>query len=149
MDISFDLDGTLIPLNQEFPTMPQSFGAKILGVEPIRVGTLELMAELKSMGHSIHIYTTSLRRRAKIRRTFRHKGIRMAKVITQKENLKALSSLNISASKYPPAFGFDVHIDDAAGVGIEGNRLGFRTIIVDPLDSNWTECVLAALSDLG
>ena len=34
----------------------------------------------------------------------------------QNENQKTLKNLNIYASKYPPAFKFDVHIDDLKGV---------------------------------
>jgi hypothetical protein len=45
-------------------------------------------------------------------------------------------------SKYPPAFGFDVHVDDSRGVGIEGERHGFKTIIVAVDDKNWDNSIL-------
>ncbi|CAL2059229.1 hypothetical protein [Tenacibaculum sp. 190524A05c] len=32
-----------------------------------------------------------------------------------------------------------MHIDDLKGVGIESERLNFKTIIVDPSDKNWIE----------
>jgi len=43
MQISFDLDGTLIPYNNEFPTEKRSWWAKLLGIEPIRKGTKTLI----------------------------------------------------------------------------------------------------------
>jgi hypothetical protein len=36
-----------------------------------------------------------------------------------------------------------LHIDNSEGVLIEGKRFHFRVLIVDPLDYNWTEKILA------
>ncbi len=116
MQISFDLDGTLIPYNNEFPAEKRSWWAKLLGIEPIRKGTKTLIKTLQSQGDEVHIYTTSLRSKPYIRRMFRYYGIKIGKIITQKENEHTLQSLKINASKYPKAFGFDLHIDDAQGV---------------------------------
>lgn len=54
----------------------------------------------------------------------------------------------MSSSKYPVAFKFDLHIDDSKGVGIEGERFNFKTIIVDPSDQNWTDKVLREVGDV-
>ena len=48
-------------------------------------------------------------------------------------------------TKYPPTFGIDLLIDDSEGVRIEGERHGFRVLVVKPEDEQWTEKVRAAL----
>ena len=50
-------------------------------------------------------------------------------------------------SKYPPAFGIDLHIDDSEGVLEEGREHGFRVVVVTPNDERWTEKVLDAVSE--
>lgn len=139
MNISIDLDSTLIPNRKEFETENRSGIAKLFGIEEIRKGTRELFYELQNQGHKIHIYTTSFRTKRKIRLTLKYYGIKVSRIVTEKENRKALKSLNISASKFPPAFDFDIHIDDLKGVGIESERLNFHAIIVEPTDKNWVD----------
>ena len=141
MRISFDLDSTLIPHANEFPVEKMNFLAKLFKVEPLREGTKELFDYLETQGHSINIYTTSLRSILKIRFQFYTYGIKIDRVINQYENQKHLNRLRISSSKYPPAFNFDVHIDDLFGVAKEGERFNFRTIIVEPNDKNWVTCI--------
>ena len=68
MNISFDLDSTLIPNGKEFETENRNGIAKLLGIEEIRKGTRELISDLQKQGHDIHIYTTSFRTKRKIRR---------------------------------------------------------------------------------
>ena len=145
MQISFDLDGTLIPYNNEFPTEKRSWWAKLLGIELIRKGTKTLIKILQSQGNEVHIYTTSLRSKPYIRRMFRYYGIKIGKIITQKENEHTLQSLKINASKYPKAFGFDLHIDDAQGVQREAEQYGFKVIIISPNDNFWIERILKLL----
>ncbi|AXT59254.1 HAD family hydrolase [Aquimarina sp. AD10] len=137
MNISFDLDSTLIPNGKEFETEKRNGIAKLLGIEEIRKGTDELISDLQRQGHKVHIYTTSFRTKGKIRRTLKYYGIKVNRIVTQTENQKVLKSRNINSSKYPPAFDFDLHIDDLKGVGIESERFDFKVIIVDPTDKNW------------
>lgn len=148
MNISFDLDSTLIPNGIEFETEKRSRLAKLLGIEEIRKGTPELLNELKNEGHNIHIYTTSFRTKRKIRRTFKYYGITVDRVVNQTENQLLLSSKKISASKLPPVFGFDVHIDDSKGVGIESEHHNFKAIIIEPNDKNWTKTIRKELNTL-
>lgn len=145
MQISFDLDRTLIPYNNEFPAEKRSWWAKLLGIEPIRKGTKTLIKTLQSQDNEVHIYTTSLRSKPYIRRMFRYYGIKIGKIITQKENEYTLQSLKISASKYPKAFGFDLHIDDAQGVQSEAEQYDFKVIIISPNDTFWIEKILKLL----
>jgi hypothetical protein len=55
MTISFDLDDTLIPGVKTFPVEKQSWLQKMLGIEPVRAGTIELMKLLKSEG-TLYLY---------------------------------------------------------------------------------------------
>lgn len=52
------------------------------------------------------------------------------------------------ASKYPPAFGIDLLIDDAEGVAPEGTRHGFRVLQVLPGDDAWDRRVRDAVRAL-
>ena len=48
-------------------------------------------------------------------------------------------------TKHPPSFGIDLLIDDSEGVRIEGERHGFRVLVVAPEDVQWTEKVKEAI----
>jgi len=148
MNISFDLDNTLIPFGDEFPTENRSLFLKLLGVEKIRSGSKKLIHALRQEGHHIHIYTTSFRSTFKIWFTFKCYGIRVGKIVNEKKNQRLLKNWRIQASKYPKAFNFDVHVDDSRGVEIEGQRLNFRTIIINPSDKNWMDKIKQEVSIL-
>ena len=148
MNISFDLDSTLIPNGKEFETEKRGVIAKLFGIEEIRKGTAELIAELKNQGNKVHIYTTSFRTKGKIRWTLKYYGIKVDRIVNQTENQRELKSRNINSSKFPPAFGFDIHIDDSKGVGIESERHNFTAIIVQPTDKNWIEKIKKEIKTL-
>jgi phosphoserine phosphatase len=69
MNISFDLDSTLIPNGKEFET--ENRIAKLFGIAEMRKGTRELISDLQNQGYKIHIYTTSFRTKTKIRLTLK------------------------------------------------------------------------------
>jgi hypothetical protein len=48
-------------------------------------------------------------------------------------------------SKYPPAFGIDVLVDDLEGVRMEGEQFGFCVVRVAPDDEKWVNKVQAEL----
>ena len=66
----------------------------------------------------------------------------MDKVINQNIHNTILKQQAGNYSKYPPAFNIDIHIDDAQGVAIEGQRYHFKTIIVQASDAGWTDSIL-------
>ncbi len=148
MNISFDLDGTLIPYGKDFETEKRSTIAKLLGVEEIRKGTPYLISNLQSLGHKIHIYTTSFRSKRKIRKSLNYYGVKVNEIITQHENQQVLNSLNIHSSKFPPAFNFDIHIDDLKGVGIEAKNHNFKVIIIESNDKNWVEKIITTIKQI-
>lgn len=141
MRISFDLDKTLIPAKDEFPVEEQGFFRRLFGIEKIRRGSIELMKRLSSQGHEIYIYTTSYRSQFKIRLMFWSYGIKIHGVVNQQENQEALKRRKIFVSKYPPAFGIQLHVDDLPGVKLEAEKYKFRVVIVSPGDENWADKV--------
>jgi hydroxymethylpyrimidine pyrophosphatase-like HAD family hydrolase len=148
MNISFDLDSTLIPNGKEFETEKLGGIAKLFGIEEIRKGTAELIAELKNNGNKVHIYTTSFRTKRKIRWTLKYYGISVDRIVNQTENQRELKRRNINSSKFPPAFDFDIHIDDSEGVGIESERHNFIAIIIKPCEKNWIEKIKTEIKTL-
>lgn len=145
MIISFDLDNTLIPYGDAFEVEQPSFLYKALGAEPLRVGTRTLFKTLREQGHTIWIYTTSYRSVVKMRLAFLAAGLRPDRFINQNTNLKILNAHSCKASKHPGLFGIDLHIDDSAGVGMEGEELGFRTLILNTDDEDWVEKIVELL----
>lgn len=142
MKISFDLDDTLIPSSKgDFPTENRNLIQRILGIEFIRKETRQLFNELKSAGHQVGVYTTSFRSPFKIKFQFLTYGIKTDFIVNQTINAKRLRELNISSSKYPPAYNIDLQIDDLRGVGMEGDKFGFETVIISKTSSNWTEVI--------
>lgn len=150
--ISFDLDDTLTShcdrVQMESGWFP-GFIHRWLG-EPLRDGTYRLMRELRRRGCSIWVYTSSSRSAFHIRRWLLLHGIRLDGVVNSSLHYDASSKhqLPVTPSKFPPAFGIDLHIDDSEGVRMEGERLGFRVLVVDPYDPLWADKVLAVVSRL-
>jgi FMN phosphatase YigB (HAD superfamily) len=144
--ISFDLDDTLIPGTKTFDTEEQNVIQRLMGIERIRKGTIKLFRELRSRGHTIYLYTTSFRPTTKAKLTFLSYGIPVAKVINQQCHDRKLKENKARYSKFPPAFGIDIHVDDSPGLKIEGDKFNFRTIIVDGKDLTWTDKVLKVIA---
>jgi hypothetical protein len=148
MHIAFDLDDTLIPCEYHFPLEPRRRLASLLATEPLRLGTVDLLRHLRTTGCPLWIYTTSLRNPLSVHLLFLVHGIRLAGVINQDRHFRTLRNSRPAAnecSKYPPAFGIDLLIDNSEGVKEEGRRFGFRVLHVRPDDSRWVESVRAAV----
>ena len=148
MIISFDLDDTLIPGIKRFTTRPKTLLHRILGLETLRIGAIELLKKLQADGHKIYVYTTSFRSTTKILWTFFVHGIHLDKIINQTVHNKMLAEQTGNYSKYPPIFNIDLHVDDSQGVALEGERYNFKTIIVAETDSDWDDLILAEISFL-
>lgn len=149
--VSFDLDDTLTShckrVLREKERLPglihRWFG------EPLRRGTGRLIRELRRRGCSVWIYTSSGRSPFYIRRWLMLHGVYVDGVINSERHYQAIRRHSIRLpSKYPPAFGIDLHVDDSEGVGMEGKAFGFRVLVVDPYDERWTERVLETVERL-
>jgi len=63
-------------------------------------------------------------------------------VINQQCHDRELKENKTRCSKFPPAFGIDIHVDDSPGLKIEGEKFNFRTIIIEEKDLTWTDKIL-------
>ncbi|SNR42662.1 hypothetical protein [Flavobacterium sp. ov086] len=144
MIISFDLDDTLISKNK-FELEKSNLLQQFFGLENLRKGTIDLFRELKKQKHQIYIYTTSYRSESRIKGTFYSYGVSVDFVINQQKHQKSIRKKDIYCSKFPPMFNIDIHIDDSIGVEMEGQKYGFKTIIISEKDENWNQTILSNL----
>lgn len=150
MRVSFDIDDTLVcqpdHADAEKCVVPAAIH-RWLG-EPLRFGARSLIRELRRRGCSIWIYTSSSRSPFYIRRWLLLHGIHVDGVVNSERHRSGLATHGFlhSPSKFPPAFGIDLHVDDSDGVRMEGDAHGFRVAVVSPDDPHWIERVLEAVA---
>ena len=143
MLVSLDVDDTLVcspevPIEQFVPRW-----RRLWYNERMRQGTRSLLGELVRRHCDIWIYTTSYRSPQYLRGWFGCLGFPLAGVVNQTCHEQVVGRQG--PSKYPPAFGIDLHVDDSEGVGLEGQRYGFSVVVVSPDDPNWVARVLEAV----
>jgi hypothetical protein len=142
MRIAFDLDGTVVPSAAgQFPAWPSRWPWRAFFRERLRDDTIALMRELRGQGHEIWIYTSSLRPSIYVRLWFLSCRVRLSGVINAETQLAAGLPRDHRASKFPPAFGIDLLVDDSVGVESEGRLYGFSVVRVDPGDRRWANKV--------
>jgi hypothetical protein len=150
MRIAFDLDDTLIPSSPDlFPVeRPRGILGRLFAPEALRRGAPALMQALVSHHCDVWVYTTSSRSQRYIKALFRWYGIRLGGAINQDIHWEWLKRQQPAGrcSKYPPAFGIDLLIDDSEGVRMEGQQFGFRVVRVRPDDPDWVQAVVAEVN---
>jgi hypothetical protein len=151
MRISFDIDDTLVCHHPEAACETSKFPLSLTtwAREPLRLGAKELIKELQRRGHDVWIYTSSLRPPLYIRLWLLAHGIRVQGVINQDIHDRTLKrqQRKITPSKFPPAFGIDLHVDDSEGVRMEGEMHGFRVLVITPQEPCWVEQVLRVVAE--
>lgn len=146
MKISFDLDDTLIPSQiGDFQVEERTMLQRVMGIELLRKDTKKAFQSLKNNGHKVGVYTTSFRSIRKIRTQFYTYGIHLDFVINEMSNRKKLRKIGNTSSKYPPAFGIDLHVDDSLGVKAEGEQYGFEVIILEKGEVYWIDKISSIL----
>jgi FMN phosphatase YigB (HAD superfamily) len=152
MRISFDVDDTLVLHDPALPSeMVVPWWWRWRYPEPLRRDTKRLLQTLHAAGHELWIYTTSYRQPRYMRGWFKSFGVPLAEVINQDRHDLAVKKSQFAGympSKYPPAFGIDLHVDHAEGVATEGREHGFRVVVVSPTDADWAKRVLAAVDEI-
>jgi hypothetical protein len=150
MRIAFDLDDTLIPSYPELFAVEPSRGwlGRLFAPEWLRTGTTRLLHALVRHGCEPWVYTTSLRSPWHIRRLFRCYGVRLGGAINQDIHFEWLRRQpgHRRCSKYPPAFGIDLLVDDSEGVRMEGEQFRFPVHVVRPDDPAWADNLVAAIN---
>lgn len=140
MRISFDLDDTLI-CGQSVPTEQWvPWWSRWRYPEQLRRGTRILMNALIQRDCRIWIYTSSDRSPRLLKAWFRSFGISIEGIINQSRHEQTFGVRG--PSKYPPAFGIDLHVDDSPGVAMEGADHQFSVLVISPDDPDWVDRVL-------
>jgi hypothetical protein len=131
----------LIQCGYAFPTVRKfpKLITKVFGIESLREGTCEIIKYFQGQGEEVWIYTTSFRNKTYIRLLFLLHGINIKGVINQTVYNQAIKKgIDFPrCSKYPPAFGIDLLIDDQEGVKIESERYRYTMIWVKPEEEDW------------
>lgn len=152
MRISFDLDDTLICSDKNLPHEKDflAFLFKFWFPERLRLGTVTLIKQLIASNHTIWLYTSSNRSTKYLRFWFTLYGIKLEGIINSEIHQRMIECgmAPKGTSKYPPAFGIDLHIDDSEGVKIEGQRHRFNVVLIKPDDKDWTQSVLEKIDSL-
>ncbi len=141
MRISFDIDDTLIcdssvPTEQWVP-----WWRRWRYPERLRRGTRSLLIALTRRGCRLWIYTSSGRSPQYLKAWFASFGIPLEGVVNLDRHERVVGLRG--PSKFPPAFGIDLHVDDSSGVAMEGADHRFAVLVVSPGDSDWVERVLS------
>jgi hypothetical protein len=150
MRISFDLDDTLI-CRQSGAKYEHNLDLFSIGLwlnEPLRLGTRFLIRYLQQDGHEIWIYTSSYRQPFTVKLWLKFYGIKVANIVNQRvhDRYTKLKNSKIQPSKNPKLFDIDLHIDDSIGVRMEGDRYGFKVLVIEPNDLAWVNKVIEAVN---
>jgi FMN phosphatase YigB (HAD superfamily) len=150
MRVSFDIDDTLVLRDAQAVSESGLLPAWVMrrACEPLRAGSKSLFRELKAQGCEVWIYTSSLRSTFQIRYWLALHGLWVDGIVNDDLHRRKIEELNLEKmpSKYPPAFGIDLHVDDSPGVELEGRQLGFSVIVIGQQDSDWTQKVITAVN---
>lgn len=141
MRISFDLDDTLI-CDSSVPTEQHvSWWRRWRYPERLRHGTRSLMAELNRRRCKIWIYTSSCRCPRYLKSWFASFGVTIEGIVNLDRHERTVGLRG--PSKYPPAFGIDLHVDDSTGVAMEGADHRFPVLVIAPQDLDWVQRILS------
>jgi hypothetical protein len=150
MRIAFDLDDTLIPVTSaSFPVeAPSGLLWRWLAGEHFRIGAGALLRALRRHGCDIWVYTTSFRDPFYVRSLFWSYGVWASGIINQDvhDRWARRQRPPFYGSKFPPAWGIDLLIDNSEGVVIEGRQYHFRVLHVRPDDATWTQKVVTEIN---
>jgi hypothetical protein len=134
--ISFDLDGTLLCEGHEHladPAVPSLMGPFGCREDRMRVGAVPLLKGLLEEGHSIWIYTQSLRGRSEVMGWFQEFGIPLSGYVNLALHESACDKRGVVGKlprKCPHWFGIDVHVDDDEQIALECADSGCRVIVI-------------------
>jgi hypothetical protein len=140
--ISFDVDETLVCRGVlgyiERGLLPRFIHMWLC--EPLRARTRSLTRELKQRGWSVWVYTSSMRTPFQVRFWLFLHGITIDGVINDDRHRRELSVRRFSRlpSKYPPAFGIDLHVDDSRAYEWKGNTMVLKS-------SSWSQAIRSGL----
>jgi hypothetical protein len=148
MRISFDLDETLTTSRLADAESGQTWWGWFFFQEPLRCGTRNLLNNLRSQGHEVWVYTSSVRSVTTIRWWFASYGITLDGIVNERLSrpaLKAAAQAGFLSSKYPPYFGIDIHIDDDSNLIRDLQGTSCIPILVDRNDLQWIAVLMGKM----
>ena len=146
MRVSFDIDDTIVRNAVSHKDERAKVWVRWLFRERLRPGTLELFRALRARGCDIWLYTTSHRSAWYLQSWFWSLGVPLDGVVNQTRHDSAVARLG--PSKWPPAFGIDVHVDDLLVAEPSSIAGRFELVVIEPADTAWSQKVLAAVDAL-
>jgi hypothetical protein len=109
-----------------------------------------LLKELAHRGCDIWVYTSSERSSHYVRLWFWLAGVALGGIVNQSIHNQVVRDgypfPSLTPTKYPPAFGIVLHVDDSEGVAQDGAEHGFDVVLISPSDPEWATRVLEAIS---
>jgi len=145
MRVSFDLDEVLFVSPQTHRTEPPlRFPFNKLYKERLRLGTPELIRELKKLGYDVWVNTSSFRSERYIRNLFRHYGVRFDGIVNGERHLREVQrkSRTILPQKMPTHYKITLHVDDESVICSLGRAYGFQAYQLDAQDDEWKEKII-------
>ena len=112
----------------------------------MRRDTIQLIKFLQQQGHNIWIYTSSRRDLIYLRLLFRWYGISLEGIVNHDIHQQRVKKRR--CTKYPPAFGIDLLIDDSRQIAIEARKYNFHLLQIAPEDENWYLKVIEKVKEL-
>lgn len=92
------------------------------------------------MGFDLCVYTSSTQSEHYIKSLFKFHKIHLSLIVNAKKHWDIVQGDRVEI--LPSKFRIDLHVDDDPTVKANGDRYGFRVLIISADDHNWTEKVL-------
>ena len=146
MRVSFDLDEVLFVSPETHKTEPPlPFPFRRFYKERLRLGTPELLRELRVLGYEVWIYTSSFRSEGYIRRLFRLYGVRLDGIVNGYRHKREVQSQSLAPlpQKMPSKYRISLHVDDEDVICSGALLHGFEAYKLDGQDDGWKEKVIA------
>ncbi|MCR5637731.1 MAG: HAD family hydrolase [Lachnospiraceae bacterium] len=146
MRVSFDLDEVLFVNPLDHKTEPK---LKIpfcwYYKERLRLGTVQLIPKLQSMGYEVWVYTSSFRTEGYIRNLFKLYHIHFDGIVNGNRHMREIQAGRRERlpNKMPCYYRISLHIDDEAIVMTQGKAYGFNVYQLDAEDEEWEEKIIA------
>ena len=149
--VSFDLDEVLFVDPSNHKTEPElCFPFNRIYKERLRLGTVDLVHTLQSMGMEVWIYTSSFRTERYIKALFGHYNLRFDGIVNGQRHSEEVqkNSSQILPQKMPNRYRITLHVDDEAVIATSGKAYGFNVYLLDAQDDDWKEKIIRRVEQI-
>lgn len=151
MRVSFDLDEVLFVNPKTHKTEPAlKFPFNKIYKERVRLGTGELIKELKKRDIEVWVYTSSFRTERYIKNLFRHYHIVFNQIVNAQRHLAEVQAGKkfTLPQKLPNKYRIALHIDDEVIVKTYAKAYGFKVYLLNEQDDEWIEKILNKVEEI-